>query len=253
MKKRILFLLAPALILAATSTCRAGEAEDLFSQGNRAYAEENYQQALACYHRVMKQKGVSSSLLFNMANAYYHTEDIGNAVLYYERALYLDPGNTDIRTNLAVARKDFGLVEKDTGQWERYFHFFNLNGWAWLASASLSVFSLIFLLRSLLQRAGQNKLMKVASLVALFLFVVSGAGVVSQVELLDQGIVTAEGASLLVSPFDTAPKSSAIKDGRRVKIMKRYQDYLLVKESTGETGWIAEKAVKPIVPGSELG
>ena len=252
MKKWILFLMA-ALVLAVSSISNANEAEDLFSQGNRAYVEGDYQTALSRYRQVMEQEGISSSLLYNMANAYYHTKDIGNAVLYYERALYLDPGNADIRTNLARARKDFGLVEKGTGHWERYFRFFNLNGWTWMASASLTLFSLIILLRGVWRRAGRNRLMKAVSVVALCLFVVSGTGVVSQYEKMDRGIVIAEGASLLVSPFDTANKSGAIKDGRMVKIAKTYKDYLLVEETTGETGWIAKKAVEAVVPGRDLG
>ena len=35
---------------------------------------------------------------------------IGQAILNYERALYLDPENADIKANLALARKNFGLV-----------------------------------------------------------------------------------------------------------------------------------------------
>ena len=252
MKKQILFLMA-GFVFAVFSISYAGEAEDLFSQGNRAYVEGNYQKALTCYGQVMEREGISSPLLYNMANAYYHTKDIGNAVLYYERALYLDPGNADIQSNLAVARKDFGLVEKGAGQWERYFNILNLNGWTWMASASLTVLSLIFFLRGVSQRAGRNRTLKAVFAIALCLFFVSGTGVVSQYEKMDCGIVTAEGASLLVSPFDAAAKSGAIKDGKMVRIAKRYKDYLLVKETTGETGWITKKAVETVVPGRDLG
>ncbi len=252
MKKQILFIVT-ALILAVCSIAVAGEKEGLFSQGNRAYVEGDYQKALSCYQQVMEQEGISSSLLYNMANAYYHTRDIGNAVLYYERALYLDPDNLDIQKNLAMTRKDFGLMEKNTDGWEHYFHFLNLNGWTWLASASLTVFCLIFLLRGLYRKPGRNRVLRVLSVAALCLSLVSGIGVLSQYEWMDRGIVTAKDASLLVSPFDTASKSSAIKDGRMVRIAKRYKDYLLVKESTGESGWIARKDVKSVIPGGDLG
>ena len=240
-------------ILAVSCVSNAGEAEDLFSQGNRAYVEGKYKTALSCYRQVMETQGISSSLLYNMANAYYHMKDVGNAVLYYERALYLAPGNEDIQANLHMARKDFGLVERESGKWERYFHFFNLNGWTWIASGALTVFSLIFLLRGLSQGARRNRLVKAMFVVVLCLFVVSGTGVVLQYEKMDCGIVTAQGASLLVSPFDTASKSGAIKDGKMVKIEKTYKDYLLVEETTGETGWIAKKVVETVVPGGDLG
>ena len=252
MKKQILCITA-VFIFAVSVISHAGEAEDLFSEGNRAYVEGNYETALSSYRQVMEIEGISASLLYNMANGYYHMKDPGNAVLYYERALYLNPDNTDIRANLRMARKDFGLVEREAGQWERFFHFFSLNGWTWMASGALAVFSLIFLLRGIAPGLRMNRLLKVASGGALCLFVLSGTGVGVQYEKIDCGVVTEKNAGLLVSPFDASSKSSAIKDGKVVRITGSYKDYLLVEETTGETGWIAKKSVKTVVPDGDIG
>ena len=252
MKKQILFIIA-VFVFAVSAVSHAGEAEDFFSQGNKAYVEGNYEAALSCYRQVMEMEGISASLLYNMANAYYHMKDAGNAMLYYERALYLDPGNADIQANLRMARKDFGLVEREPGKWERFFQFFSLNGWTWMASGALVVFALIFLLRGVASRLRLSRLLKTASAVALCLFVLSGTGIALQYEKMDCGIVTAKGASLLVSPFDTSSKSNAIKDGRIVRIAKTYKDYLLVEESNGKSGWIAKQSVKTVVPDGDLG
>ena len=98
------------LICVSSGGALASQGEDLFALGNQAYAGGKYDEALSCYKRVIEQEGYSASLLFNMANAYYKKKDVGQAILHYERALYLDPGNADIRANLALARKDFGLI-----------------------------------------------------------------------------------------------------------------------------------------------
>lgn len=39
-----------------------------------------------------------------MGNSYYKADDIAKAILNYERALLLQPGNADIRANLEIAR-----------------------------------------------------------------------------------------------------------------------------------------------------
>ena len=39
-----------------------------------------------------------------MGNSYYKADDIARAILNYERALLLEPGNADIRANLEIAR-----------------------------------------------------------------------------------------------------------------------------------------------------
>ncbi|MDL2230631.1 tetratricopeptide repeat protein, partial [Alistipes sp. OttesenSCG-928-L06] len=42
-------------------------------------------------------------MYYNMGNAYYKDNQIGKAILYYNKALRLDPGNDDIKHNLTVA------------------------------------------------------------------------------------------------------------------------------------------------------
>ena len=43
-------------------------------------------------------------MYYNLGNSYYKSGDIAKAILNYERALLLQPGNGDIRANLEVAR-----------------------------------------------------------------------------------------------------------------------------------------------------
>ena len=44
------------------------------------------------------------NVYYNLGNSYYKIGEIAKAVLNYERALLLQPGNADIRANLEVAR-----------------------------------------------------------------------------------------------------------------------------------------------------
>ena len=46
----------------------------------------------------------SADVYYNLGNSYYKAGEIAKAVLNYERALLMKPGNSDIRANLEVAR-----------------------------------------------------------------------------------------------------------------------------------------------------
>ena len=49
-------------------------------------------------------------IYYNLGNSYYKADDIARAILNYERALLLEPGNADIRANLEIARSKTCLL-----------------------------------------------------------------------------------------------------------------------------------------------
>ncbi|MBL7204962.1 MAG: tetratricopeptide repeat protein [Desulfobacteraceae bacterium] len=229
----------------------AGQGDDLFALGNEAYAEGKYDEAISYYKEVTEQEGYSASLLYNMANAYYQKKDVGQAILHYERALYLDPGNADIQANLGLARKDFGLISEPAPNWQRFFDLLNLNWWAILASGAFGVFSLLYLLRGIRPGILTGAPFKVLTTVCLLCFMAGGTGVAMQYKNMSRGVVIRDNARLLVSPFDSASSSASIKDGKIVRIAKTYRGYLLVEGVNGKSGWIKRNAVEPVVPSGE--
>lgn len=70
------------------------------AEADSAYLSGNYSEAVALYTEITETEGVSAPLLFNMGNAYLQDGDYGNAMLCYQRAKKLDPGNKRINTNL---------------------------------------------------------------------------------------------------------------------------------------------------------
>lgn len=230
------------------TSASAEKGDDQFALGNEAYAQGKYDEALSYYKGVLEQEGYSASLLYNMANTYYQKKDVGKAILHYERALYLDPGNTDIQANLDLARKDFGLITEPAPDWQRFFDLLNLNWWAILASGAFGAFSLIYLLRGIRPGVLKGAPFKVISTVCILCFMVGGTGAAMQYKNMSRGVVTKDDARLLVSPFDSASSSASIKDGKIVQMAKSYKDYVLVKGRDGKSGWIKKTSVEPVVP-----
>ena len=73
------------------------------AQGDSAYMRNDYASAIQIYESLLK-KGEAAEVYYNLGNSYYKADDIAKAILNYERALLLQPGNADIRANLEIAR-----------------------------------------------------------------------------------------------------------------------------------------------------
>lgn len=78
--------------------------ESAFKEAEVAYKQENYNKAIELYEELLKNNGESYQIYYNLGNAYYKTNKIAPAILNYERALLLNPGDGDIRFNLEMSR-----------------------------------------------------------------------------------------------------------------------------------------------------
>ena len=131
-----LVLLFVSISLSASTVTR--------QQADSAYAQEHYQQAISDYETLLKQ-GVSAELYYNLGNAYYRTDQMPKAVLNYERALLLSPGDADIRFNLQMARSK--TIDKITPESEMFFvtwyrslvNLMSVDAWARTALIALAI------------------------------------------------------------------------------------------------------------------
>lgn len=75
---------------------------DLYHEGNRLYQEGDFEGAAARYQAVLEAGMESAALHYNLGNAHFRLGRLADAVVAYERAARLDPGNDDARANLAL-------------------------------------------------------------------------------------------------------------------------------------------------------
>ena len=240
----ILALFVPAQYCAAADTPGGNS----FALGNEAYVKGDYDQAIMHYHVAVGQGGYTPSILYNLGNAYTMKKEIGKAILNYERALYLDPENADIKTNLALARKDFGLPNPEQPFWKALFTRMSINGWTWMATIAFCAFSLMMLLNGIRPRLLKKPLFKIAVCICFLFFAGGGVGMAVQYGNLDRGVVTAKNARLRVSPFDSAETSGVVKDGKVVNLADTYQGYVFVKMPNGKSGWLRNDEVTAVLP-----
>lgn len=93
-----------AIVSLAVSPAHAHAQRTFFDEGNRAYQENDFERALERYEQVVQSGYESAELYYNMGNAYFKLGDLGRSILFYERALRLQPRNRDVRANLELVR-----------------------------------------------------------------------------------------------------------------------------------------------------
>lgn len=101
---RFLFLLA-VLASPPAATQELGVAVSDFDEGNRRYRMGDYQGAVDSYERALNHGFASEALYFNLGNAYFRLDQIGEAIRYYEKARRLAPDTPELQHNLSIARE----------------------------------------------------------------------------------------------------------------------------------------------------
>lgn len=76
-----------------------------FDEGNRRYSMGDYEGALDSYQRAITRGIASGALYYNMGNAYYRLDEIGQAIRYFEKARRIEPDRAELRHNLSIARE----------------------------------------------------------------------------------------------------------------------------------------------------
>ena len=246
----VAFFLCLLAILSLPAISTAGTAEDtLLEQGNEAFSRGNYHEAIASYEQLIDQAGFSAPVLYNLANSYALAGKTGQAVLNYERALRLAPGDSDISGNLELLRKECGLFAGDATLAERTFRLLHPDQWALLSLLALVLFTLFRL--SALKVRFSGKAHGTVAVLCLLVLVFGAAGTLFRHRHFNPAVVVVPDGRLLVSPFPSAASIGAIQEGRLVYPDKEYGDFVHVTDETQRKGWIPRKSVIRVVPRQE--
>lgn len=219
-------------------------AEKAFEQAAAAYSRGDYGQAVKRYE-ALTQKGVSSSLLYNLANSYAQNGQTGMAILNYERAARLAPHDSDIQGNLELLRKEKTLYQADMSFGKQFAQLLGLDGWTVLAAGSAVLFALVILLPPLPWIKRRVRLS--TGFLSLVLLLAASIGWVGQYKHYHDGVVIAAGARLRISPFEAAAASGTLQEGRLLTPLKTHKNFTLIRDETGRSGWLANEEFLPIV------
>ena len=219
------------------------------------YKKGNYVQAIRDYEELLK-KGPSVELYYNLGNAYYRVDNITRAVLNYERALKLSPGDEDIRFNLQMARSK--TIDKITPKSEMFFvtwykslvNITSVDGWAKTAMFSLAVALVLVLCYLFGRKLIIRKAGFYGAVAFMVLFVLSNVFAYAQMQILTQrsgAVVVSPSAALRKTPVPNSEYNSIIHEGSRVEIVDdTMKDWKLVELEDGREGWMLSSQMERI-------
>lgn len=234
---------------------RTMTAVQLWEHANAAYVDGDYRTAAEIYRRILHGGRASVKLYYNLANACFKEGRLGEAVLYYHRALRLAPGNDDVRYNLGVAEamtkdKIEEIPEFFLAAWLRTLRrTMGCTAWSVLSLVALAAMLGSILLYLLSQRLVWRKTGFYGTLVALLVVVVTmWFAVVERREILhgDEAIVMSASLAVKSSPDSSATDLFVLHEGTKVRVTDSLDAWCEVVIADGKKGWVEARKIEII-------
>lgn len=256
MKQVIIIILLAVLALPLLAT------NANIDRANQAYKQELYNEALKLYLQEAQQSGVSSALYCNIGDTYYRLKDNVHAVLYYERALLLDPSNGDARFNLEFVRGKMQLPDDAGDSWfsnwvDQTVSHLSSNTWAIIAIVTFLLFlagvaAYLFLDNVLMRKIGFFG--GAVLIVACILANLAAFHVYHKATDGNGAIIMPESVTLSTAPREPRGKEEEafkLQQGTRVEIVDSVADktsgkWLQVSTAGGHKAWVNAKEVEVI-------
>ncbi len=223
--------------------------------GDSAYVKKDYALAIQIYEALLKE-GEAAEIYYNLGNAYYKTGEIAKAILNYERALLLKPGNNDIRANLEIARSK--TLDKVEAIPEIFFvtwiksliNCIGVDVWAvWgIISFLLLIFSLYIFIFS--KQILLKKISFISGIAFLIITFCANIFAQQQKEYLTKrtnGIIMSPSITVRSTPSESGTSLFILHEGRKVSIkdnsMKEWKE---IRLEDGKVGWIPTNSIEII-------
>ncbi|MES2829914.1 MAG: SH3 domain-containing protein [Bacteroidota bacterium] len=248
-KLYILFLLSLVFVLAK------GNDLQVLNGANAAYKKGQFEVALKGYQQLLDSGYSSPDIYYNLGNANYRLDNIAAAILNYEKAHKLAPGDEDVEMNLRLANTR--LTDKIEGVpefflkrwWISFITIFSIQVWSVLIVLFfLSGFALL-----IVYLFSRELILKRTSFYAglvLVILALASMGIASAQDnyfrqhkdaIVFNGVVNVKSA-----PNDKQKTLYIIHEGTKVTVLEDNDNWLKVELPNGSVGWITAAAVKSI-------
>ena len=243
------------IFIAAWNVTHASGLQEIVARANKAYADGMYENAADLYGKILSYGYESADLYYNLGNAYFKMNDFAPAILNYERAKRLDPGNEDIRFNLQVAatRITDKIEPLPVLFYKRWYKsllvLLPVDGWAraGIGALILALGSglLYFISRILILR----KIGFWAGLVFLFFSLVFSLFAwqnYTSVRNNTEAIVFDPTVTIKSSPDEKSIDLFVLHEGTKVQVIDRIGPWFEIRIANGSVGWLPASSVEKI-------
>ena len=223
-------------------------------QGDDAYAAQNYSEAINIYESVLVEQGGSLAIYYNLGNAYYRNNQLGKAILNYERALRIEPADVDSKVNLEfVQTRIKDKVPHDEipfykRWWNAFAGIFSIDTWA-----VLGVIMFVGTLVALFFYFFRNDLRKITltSAIICFLFTILAnilAYSLKNVGNIPEAVIMDEMVIIKSSPDESGTELMKVHEGLKVKVLDEIKEWVKIEADNGNkvTGYIKAASLEKI-------
>lgn len=250
--KRIFTLI---LLVFSLVNLYADEKGELWTKANDAYSMGQYETALNDYIEIEKNGYHSYRLYYNMGNAWYKTGNMGKAILYYEKALKLNPAGEDALNNLQIAKlqtldKIDVLPEFIVSTWIKDIrNLMSSNGWGYTAVGLFAVVCILLLLFKFAPTTGGRKLSFALACVVFLFFIFAvlfAFSLRAKAKSEDNAVVMVPVSNVKSAPNSTGNNLFILHEGSKVEILEQAGKWCRIEISDGRQGWLEEKDIEVI-------
>lgn len=250
-----------AMFAAFAPHARAQSIERIFSAGNEAYFRGEFDEAVRHYERLAEAGVHDADVYFNLATARARLGDLGHAVLYFERCLWLRASDEGCGEGLTASHAALGkqraerdgeaTVQARPPLTEALVAPLSADGLG-LAVLVLDVlfFAALFA-RTRARRDGLRLGLTIALPLIALVLLTSGAGLALKARALSSGepaIVLRDEAEVREGPDPNAQVRANAHEGDRAQVIRREGSFARIALSQGVHGWINNRDIEQIRP-----
>jgi len=249
--KRVLLI----VLLVVTQRAFAQEAAVQFGQANQLYRAGDFENAIHLYEQILKNGYEHPALYYNLGNGYFKRHNIPAAILAYERARRLAPGDEDIAYNLRLA--DLRIVDKIEPLpqlfflqwWNAFLGLCSSRTWAFAGIAALWLAALSGIVFVLLRSAMIQRLAVFGGAMFIVLALVGFLCMVQQLrhEESDQfAIVFAPSVAVKSAPDAQSTDLFVLHEGVKVELLDHVGEWKKIRLADGKVGWMTGEGIEGI-------
>ncbi|TSC92747.1 MAG: hypothetical protein Athens101428_800 [Candidatus Berkelbacteria bacterium Athens1014_28] len=221
-------------------------------RANQLYKSGNYQEAITVYETVIQQGYHGTSLYYNLGNAYYRSGQFGMAILCFEKASQITPGDEDVQHNLAISNSK--IVDKVDvvpkfflfSWWEALENLFHPHGWKVFMFVVYLLFIFTVGIFFTAKKASVKKYSFFGGVSILFVFLLSVVIFQTkqhQLENYKYGIVLEQVVNVKSSPDAKSSDAFILHEGIKVKVEDKLEGWNKIRLSDGKIGWLESSTI----------
>ena len=226
------------------------------SQADSAYINNDYASAVYLYEQILTNQGESADIYYNLGNSYYKMDNIAKAIVNYEKALMLNPGNGDIRFNLELAQSK--TVDKVTPISEVFFvtwikdltNTMNEEGWAKIGISTFILMLLSLTLYFFGKKLTLKKIGFISAVCLLFVCIISNLFASSQknkAQSHEMAIIIAPSVTVKSTPNQGGTDLFILHEGRKVLVKDNgMREWKEIQLEDGNVGWVPASVLEII-------